>query len=126
MNILLTIFLASVAFLFVISDSIPRVDYLTIMDISILMGFLLLFLEGGAVFLSYVVGKNESSSVADDIDRVSRFFFPITTAVVNLVLLINGVRLSKRHPASCREGKPVQRGTPNEADTNDPKAKLVN
>jgi hypothetical protein len=127
MNILLTIFLATVAFLFVISDSIPRVDYLTIMDISILLGFLILFLEGGAVFLSYVVDKNKSSSVADDIDLISRFFFPITTAVLNLVLLFNGVRLSKRRPVCCSKSVKVKaRGTPNEADTNDPKAKLIN
>ena len=95
----LTLFLASVAFLFVISDKLPKVDFLTALDKMILFSFLMLF--GTAVeSFAVLVTITKNPEMAAQIDYFSRFCFPIVFVFVNFffVLRANRSTIKKEDP----------------------------
>ena len=75
-NISLTLVLASVAFLYVAGESLPRVSYLTILDKILLLCFFFQFLVAGQSFLVFLVGKS-SKPTAAVIDAISFWAIPI-------------------------------------------------
>jgi hypothetical protein len=93
-NSTLTLFLAEVAFLFVIADKLPQVSYLTVMDKIILSSFVLLFLTAleSCIAYSFVAeGKFFSSSsgpnaeIAEKFDEWSICLFPLAFFGLHIV-----------------------------------------
>jgi len=77
MSTMLTLFLASVAFLFVVNDKLPRIPYLTIMDKLTIGCFFLLFLVAFENFLSFVMVYHFArQDISAYLDFCSRFLFP--------------------------------------------------
>ncbi|HYC88425.1 MAG TPA: hypothetical protein VEO54_04370 [Thermoanaerobaculia bacterium] len=77
MSFSLTLFLAGVAFSFVTAGLIPRISYLTLLDVFMLGSYAVIFLtvvENAAV---YVLAHRGRMAVADRLDRVSLFVFPL-------------------------------------------------
>ena len=91
MDISLTLFLASVAFLFVVSDKLPKVDFLTSLDKIILFSFGLLFLSALESFVAFV----SPSDTANDIDWYCRFVFPAVFVFVGSSLVMIAVKHSR-------------------------------
>jgi len=58
MSTTLTLFLAAVAFLYVVGEALPKISYLTLLDKAMLVAFAAIFLSGFESFLSYVLHKN--------------------------------------------------------------------
>jgi hypothetical protein len=93
MNTTLTLFLASVAFLFVTNDALPKVSYLTAMDKIILSSFLLLFLTAVESFAVFVISSPryfDDRALANTVDWVSVAVFPSLCVLSNLSLVVYG------------------------------------
>eukprot|EP00730_Choanoeca_flexa_P013721 TRINITY_DN5632_c0_g1_i1.p1 TRINITY_DN5632_c0_g1~~TRINITY_DN5632_c0_g1_i1.p1 ORF type:complete len:338 (+),score=72.64 TRINITY_DN5632_c0_g1_i1:236-1249(+) len=91
MNVALTLFLANVAFLFVISDKLPKVDFLTTLDEIILWSFLMLFASAIECFAVQLYVKRDDLKTATDIDDWSRIGFPVVYLLVLLVLVVQAL-----------------------------------
>lgn len=77
MSFSLTLFLAGVAFSFVTSGLIPRISYLTLLDVFMLGSYAVIFLtvvENAAV---YVLAHRGRMAIANRLDRVSLCVFPL-------------------------------------------------
>jgi hypothetical protein len=102
MTILLTLFLAAVAFLISIDDNLPKVDYLTTMDKMLLYSMLMIFLAAVESFSCLVMGQ--ASGYADAIDtleRVCRYVFPLAFLLVFGSMIAVGVRRSRHCPSAA-------------------------
>jgi hypothetical protein len=78
-NLAIALFLASVAFMFVLGESIPKVSYLTILDKMVLWNFCLLFFAVAESFVAYLIHRPEygnSPANAHRLDFVVRFLLP--------------------------------------------------
>lgn len=100
-NSTLTLFLAEVAFLFVIADKLPQVSYLTVMDRIILGSFVLLFSTAFESVIAYAfVAENKffSSSLgpnndkAELVDMVSAVIFPLAFLFLHVVSIWQAIR----------------------------------
>eukprot|EP00056_Hartaetosiga_gracilis_P019289 m.246969 g.246969 ORF g.246969 m.246969 type:complete len:281 (-) comp75641_c0_seq1:47-889(-) len=82
MSISITMFLASVAFVFVISDKLPKVEFLTVLDKMLLFVFVSLFLSAVESFVVYVSLDNGNSTTASkNIELAARIGFPAVTVL---------------------------------------------
>ena len=73
--------LSVVAYYFVISDSVPEIAYLTLMDAFIIISF---FMPAAGVAISLVVdklNKKGREALGDKVDRACRWVFPLGYAV---------------------------------------------
>ena len=80
--------LSVVAYYFVILDSVPEINYLTLMDSFIIATFLIL---AGGVVINVVVDKLNRAGrreVGDRVDRVCRWAFPTAYATITLLLTV--------------------------------------
>ena len=102
-NSTLTLFLAEVAFLFVIADKLPQVSYLTVMDRIVLGSFVLLFATAIESVLAYTFisdGKFFSSAggpdyvKAEEVDKYAFFLFPLAFFLLHVVCIFRAI--SKR------------------------------
>ncbi|MBT8466625.1 MAG: hypothetical protein KJO57_18260, partial [Deltaproteobacteria bacterium] len=69
--------LSVVAYYFVILDSVPDIDYLTLIDAFIIISF---FMPAAGVVISLVVDKlnrRGRTELGDKVDRVCRWAFPL-------------------------------------------------
>ena len=64
MSTTLTLFLAAVAFLYVVGEALPKISYLTLLDKAMLVAFAAIFLSGFESFLSYVLHKNGTGTAS--------------------------------------------------------------
>lgn len=82
-NTTLTLFLASVAFMFVANDSVPKLGYLTSMDKFSVMCFIMLFLSGFETAVVFWVHHWKGlTRLAQDIDTIAIYaYIPIYLAV---------------------------------------------
>jgi hypothetical protein len=90
-NICLTLFLAAVAFLYVVGESLPKVPYLTLLDKLMLISFLFIFLGG----LESLVSRNYARSSPSDpglVDTVALIVFPLAYFGLNFFFLVKGLR----------------------------------
>ena len=55
LNTSITLILASVAFLYVASESLPKISYLTLLDKMMLFSFIMLFATALESFVSYIL-----------------------------------------------------------------------
>jgi hypothetical protein len=78
MSTTLTLFLSSVAFLHVINDRLPKLPYLTVMDKFTYASFFLLFLTAYEnLFAFYASHHMDDRLLAQTVDLISRFAFPM-------------------------------------------------
>ena len=69
--------LSVVAYYFVVLDSVPEIDYLTLMDAFVILSFLV---PAAGVVISFVVDKlnrHGRKELGDKVDRVCRWAFPV-------------------------------------------------
>lgn len=83
MAVSITLFLAAVAFAFVTSGLIPRISYLTLLDLYILGCYVLLFLAPAE---SVVVYRLRDGSRARKIDRLSLWCFPAAFLLLHVLI----------------------------------------
>ena len=83
-QILFTGILSVVAYYIIIQDSIPKISYLTLIDIFVIESFLIL---SASVILTLVIGKLDEhgkKELGNRLDKVSRWAFPTTYAILIL------------------------------------------
>ena len=81
MRVSATAFLTIVAYQFAISNSLPKVAYLTTMDRLMIASFILVALSAlQNMMVRYVFRNNRE--VADTVDRLSRWLFPVAFGTV--------------------------------------------
>lgn len=85
MAVSITLFLAAVAFAFVTSGLIPRISYLTLLDVYILGCYVLLFLAPAESLLVY---KLRDESRARKIDRLALACFPAAFVLLHVLIWI--------------------------------------
>jgi hypothetical protein len=83
-----TSMLSLVAFLFTLSNQIPKIGYLTSMDLFSYGSMVFVFLSLTEAVLTSYVSFHRNSLKARKVDRYSRFIFPGTYALFMLVLYI--------------------------------------
>lgn len=88
-NICLTLFLAAVAFLYVVGESLPKVPYLTLLDKLMLIAFLFIFLAG----VESLVAKNLQTShdKGKTLDFICCIGFPLGYFGLNFFTLGMGI-----------------------------------
>jgi Neurotransmitter-gated ion-channel ligand binding domain len=99
MSTTLTLFLASVAFMFVTNDKLPRVPYLTILDRIILVFFAFVFFTAVESFAVYYISNDRyggSMELAEQIDLWSNLVFPVCLVVIIGCLIVHGVHAQRR------------------------------
>ena len=78
--------LSVVAYYFVIQDSIPRISYLTLTDVFIILTFIILT---ASVLVSIIVDKLNRAgrkNIGDKLDYISRWAFPTSYVVISLLI----------------------------------------
>jgi cadmium resistance protein CadD (predicted permease) len=87
MTVALTTILTVIAFAFSISASLPRVPYLTLIDVFFLVSYLFVFLA----ILEHVAIHNlldaKREPAARQLRRISRWSFPIAYLVINVAVM---------------------------------------
>jgi uncharacterized membrane protein YhaH (DUF805 family) len=83
MAVSITLFLAAVAFAFVTSGLIPRISYLTLLDLYILGCYVLLFLAPAESLLVY---RLRDESRARKIDRLALACFPAAFVLLHVFI----------------------------------------
>lgn len=83
MAVSITLFLAAVAFAFVTSGLIPRISYLTLLDLYILGCYVLLFLAPAESLLVY---RLRDESRARKIDRMALWCFPAAFVLLHVII----------------------------------------
>lgn len=92
MSTLLTLFLAGVAFLFVVNDKLPRIPYLTIMDQVIIFSFIMLFFAAGETFVVFLISQNFGDpDSAHLVDFAARIAFPVVYFSTLAALIARGL-----------------------------------
>jgi hypothetical protein len=76
-NLLTTLLLSAVALMFAITESVPKVSYLTVLDKFVLLNFGLLFVIAVESFIVYVVNKPQYGDSPDVALRIDQFFMPL-------------------------------------------------
>lgn len=72
-----TTILTLIAFLFSLSSILPRVSYLTIMDIWVLVCIIYVFAAFVETIISSTIALNGNEQKAEKVQRVARYLFPI-------------------------------------------------
>jgi hypothetical protein len=94
LNTMLTLFLSSVAFLYVVNDKIPMVPYLTILDKITLSSFFLLFLMAVESFLVFIISSPEhidDEALAKSVDRFACVLFPVASVACVGTFILQGL-----------------------------------
>ena len=73
----LTLFLAAIAFLYVVGETLPKISYLTLLDKFMLNAFLFIFLTGAESFLVFLVAKRGNVDEAERIDDYCAIWMPV-------------------------------------------------
>ena len=95
--IVLTNFLAIIAYNFVISDDLPRVPYFTLLDSIILLSYIFVFLSGVIVVAAHFLLRVNKPELAERIAERCRWAVPATYAAMMLILFLGKAGF---HPAA--------------------------
>ena len=93
-NICLTLFLAAVAFLYVVGESLPKVPYLTLLDKLMLLAFLFIFLAGVESLIAKNLHNSHGKGMA--LDAACVVLFPTAYFGLNAFVLGMGIRYRYR------------------------------
>lgn len=88
-QIAVTTVLTIIAFAFAISGSLPRVSYLTFIDVFFLTCYLFVFIAIAELMSVHVSHRTRRSDIADRIRRHARWLVPIAFLVANALALIS-------------------------------------
>jgi uncharacterized membrane protein YgcG len=101
LNTSITLILASVAFLYVASESLPKISYLTLLDKMMLFSFIMLFATALESFVSYIliVWANRPAA-AYWVDIGSAIAYPTLYVLYGLYLGTNAVAVRRKQKAS--------------------------
>lgn len=88
MSVSITCVLAVIAFNYVISDDLPKIPYLTLLDLLVLVAYIAVFLSAMENMVVNVLFREGRDALAERIDRVSRWLFPIGFLVISLGLAL--------------------------------------
>ncbi len=83
-----TAFLTLVAYLFATNVLLPRVSYITRMDLFILLSMLMVFIALVQTVVSTVLVRNHEVSLAQTLDWWARIVYPVALVLVLLVSLV--------------------------------------
>lgn len=107
LNLTVTLFLAEVAFCFILAGELPKVPYLTLIDAIILGSFVMLFLIGMQSAVAYVLSQQsdttrwfsvgsssmtETAHTAETFDMVCFIVFSISFTTWNIFHVFRGFR----------------------------------
>jgi hypothetical protein len=108
MNTTLTLFLASVAFLFVVNDKLPKIPYLTVMDQLMGLTFVFLFCTGLESLGAYLLATDGrwfsygDAAAADTLDQLAVVAFPSVYIMLNFCLIAGALWHRRRPRARVR------------------------
>ena len=80
--------LSVVAYYLVIQDTIPEIDYLTLIDAFVVESFLIL---AASVIVTLIIGKLDQAgkaAIGDKLDRICRWAFPTSYVSITLIVYI--------------------------------------
>jgi hypothetical protein len=83
-----TAFLTLVAYLFATNVLLPRVSYVTRMDLFILLSMLMVFIALVQTVASTVLVRNHEVTLAQNLDWWARIIYPVALVIVLLVALV--------------------------------------
>lgn len=83
-----TAFLTLVAYLFATNVLLPRVSYVTRMDLFILLSMLMVFIALIQTVVSTMLVRNHQVTLAQDLDWWARIVYPIALILVLLFSLV--------------------------------------
>lgn len=83
-----TYFLACFALLFVVADSLPKVDFLTIVDQSILLTLVVFLIAGASCRYTYHTHKSGNTELAEVIDTYVEYGLLLLVLISNIVILV--------------------------------------
>mmetsp|Transcript_11475 Transcript_11475/g.15932 ORF Transcript_11475/g.15932 Transcript_11475/m.15932 type:complete len:361 (-) Transcript_11475:25-1107(-) len=106
LGINLTLFLAAVAFLFVIAEGLPKLPYLTALDRLLTISFLALFLTVAENWVVFMLARNEKTAQAERVDEVSAAVIPALYFLASLHVLLK-VRWNKAKRAHIKYLDPL-------------------
>ena len=87
----LTLFLSAVAFLYIVSDSLPKLGFLTTIDIMVLACFFNIFLTILETFIVFHVV--EDAQVKGKIDDISKYVFPVAFIFCTYGIMFKSMKL---------------------------------
>lgn len=87
MGVSVTCILSVIAFNFVIADSLPKIPYLTLLDLWVLISYLFVFMSAVENVGCHYLTNSERQPIADRIDRVCRWAFPLGFLLVNVLVV---------------------------------------
>jgi hypothetical protein len=88
-QIAVTTVLTIIAFAFAISGSLPRVSYLTFIDVFFLTCYLFVFIAIAELMSVHVSHRTRGSDIAERIRRHARWLVPIAFLVANVLVVID-------------------------------------
>ena len=101
LNTSITLILASVAFLYVASESLPKISYLTLLDKMMLFSFIMLFATALESFVSYIlIVWADRPAAAYWVDIGSAIAYPALYLMYGLYLGTNAVAVRRKQKAS--------------------------
>jgi hypothetical protein len=87
-TISVTTILTVIAFAFAISSNLPKVPYLTFIDVFFLSCYVFVFLTAVELTLVHLAGRSKRDKVGRTIRRFSRILLPVLFVVTNLVMIL--------------------------------------
>lgn len=87
----LTLFLSAVAFLYIVSDSLPKLGFLTTIDIMVLACFFNIFFTILETFIVFHV--IEDADIKTELDQASKYVFPIAFIVCTYGVMFKSMYL---------------------------------
>ena len=87
MGVSVTCILSVIAFNFVIADSLPKIPYLTLLDLWVLISYLFVFMSAVENVGCHYLTNSGRQTTADRIDWVCRWAFPLGFVLVNVLVV---------------------------------------
>ena len=87
-SVAVTSMLTLIAYRFTIADSLPKISYLTRMDIFIFCSSVLIFLTFSEAIVTAALAAKSKEALAMRIDLYSRWVFPVIYAIVILIAFV--------------------------------------
>lgn len=117
LNTSITLILASVAFLYVASESLPRISYLTVLDKMMLFSFIMLFMTALESFVAYVLAvkicNSSNECLVDEskmVDMVSAIAYPVSFVLYGLYLSMGARRVRRAQKAQAGDDHDAAQG----------------
>jgi cadmium resistance protein CadD (predicted permease) len=81
--------LTLIAYRFAVDSQLPRLPYMTRLDVFFLISTLLVFFSLIEVLSTTILHNNQQTERAKRIDRSCRFIFPVIFAIASIAIFVN-------------------------------------